>query len=246
MISEVIADGLFEGFTGQLLAGTVMTVKVTLAATFVGICLGLLGASARMSKFKPAKYAGDAYVGFIRGIPELLIIFLIYFGSTRLLMTIASWFGYNEYIELSPFIAGVIALGLTFGGYATEVFRGAFLAVHPGQKEAASALGMSKLRIFFRIQLPQVWRIALPGLGNLILVLMKDTALISVIGLEELTRKTQMVVTATREPFTWYFTAAVMYLSLTVVTTLILRYFENRSRRHERPVARTMKAAGGA
>ena len=238
-------DGLFDGFTAQLLAGTVVTVQVTLVATALGICLGLLGASARMSKVRSIRWLGDGYVGFIRGIPELLVVFLIYFGSTRLLMFIASQFGYNEYIELSPFLAGVIALGLTFGGYATEVFRGAFLAIHPGQTEAAQALGMSKSRIFLRIQLPQVWRVALPGLGNLILVLMKDTALISVIGLEELTRKTSMAVTSTREPFTWYLTAAIMYLVLTVVATLVLNHFEKRTRRHEQPVQRTTQLAEG-
>ncbi|WP_329601955.1 ABC transporter permease [Sansalvadorimonas verongulae] len=237
----MVFDGLFDGFTAQLLAGTVMTVKVTLAATAMGIVLGLLGASARLSKVAPVRWLGDGYVGIIRGIPELLIVFLIYFGSTRLLMFIASQFGYHEYIELSPFVAGVIALGLTFGGYATEVFRGAFLAIPPSQKEAAEALGMGKLRIFYRIQLPQVWRVALPGLGNLILVLMKDTALISVIGLEELTRKTSMAVTATREPFTWYLTAAFMYLALTVIATVLLNYFEKHSRRHEVPVQSSFK-----
>ncbi|MCL6269734.1 ABC transporter permease [Sansalvadorimonas sp. 2012CJ34-2] len=228
-------EAFFDGFMAQLLAGTMMTVRVTLAATFLGIALGLLGATARLSSFLPFRAIGGAYVGVIRGIPELLIVFLIYFGSSRLLMAIASWFGYHDYIELNPFIAGVIALGLTFGGYATEVFRGAFLAIHKGQTEAAQALGLSRFRVFFGIVLPQAWRIALPGLGNLILILMKDTALISVIGLEELTRKTSMVVNATREPFTWYLTAAVMYLGLTVITTTLLRYMEEQSRKHEHP-----------
>ena len=219
----------------QLLAGTLMTIRITLAATLLGICLGLLGATARLSNVALLRVVGGAYVGVIRGIPELLIVFLIYFGSSRLLMAVASLFGYHEYIELNPFIAGVLALGLTFGGYATEVFRGAFLAIHQGQTEAAQALGLSKVRVFFGIILPQAWRIALPGLGNLILILMKDTALVSVIGLEELTRKTSMVVNATREPFTWYFTAAVMYLFLTMITTMVLRYMEDQSRKHENP-----------
>ncbi len=240
----MLFDGLVDGFTAQLLMGTVMTVKITLVSTVLGICLGLLGASARLSSLRTIRYLGNAYVGVIRGIPELLIVFLIYFGSTRLLMFIAGQFGYHEYIELSPFVAGVIALGLTFGGYATEVFRGAFLAIPSGQREAAEALGMSPWRIFFRIQLPQVWRIALPGLGNLVLVLMKDTALISVIGLEELTRKTSMAVNATREPFTWYLTAAVMYLALTVIATALIHYFEKRSRAHEMPVKRRPAVQG--
>ncbi len=242
----MVFDGLFDGLTGQLLAGTVVTVQITLAATVLGIILGLLGAAARMSKMLPFRALGNFYVGVIRGIPELLIVLLIYFGSTRLLMAIASQFGYDEYIELSPLIAGVIALALTFGGYATEVFRGAFIAIADGQREAGEALGMSKWRIFYRIQLPQVWRIALPGLGNLILVLMKDTALISVIGLEELTRKASMVALSTREPFTWYVTAAVMYLALTVVASVLLRYFEGRAKRHEQPVSGSSKLAKGA
>ncbi len=222
----------------QLLAGTMMTIRITLAATLLGVCLGLLGAAARLSSFTVLRAVGGVYVGVIRGIPELLIVFLIYFGSSKLLMATASQFGYLDYIELNPFIAGVIALSLTFGGYATEVFRGAFLAIHKGQSEAAQALGLGRFRIFFGIILPQAWRIALPGLGNLILILMKDTALVSVIGLEELTRKTSMIVNATREPFTWYFTAAVMYLGLTIIATALLRYFEDQSRKHETPVDR--------
>jgi ABC-type arginine transport system permease subunit len=119
--------------------------------------------------------------------------------------------------QLSAFAAGVIALGLCFGAYATEVFRGAMLAIPKGHREAGQALGMSKWRIFTKLIMPQMWRIALPGLGNLFMILMKDTALVSVIGLEEIMRHAQIGVTTTKQPFTFYMVAAIMYLGMTVL-----------------------------
>lgn len=226
------------GFGDQLLLGAAMTVQLAVAALIVGLVLGLLGATARLSGFAPARALAGAYTTVVRGLPELIVVLIIYFGASRLLTATAAAFGYDGFVELSPFAAGVIALGLTFGAYATEVFRGAILAIPKGQVEAAHAFGMGRWLTFRRIVLPQVWRIALPGLGNLFLVLLKDTSLVSVIGLEELMRKTQIAVGFTRAPFTFYLTAAVLYLLMTMIAMAALH-------RGERAAARGMPRLRG-
>lgn len=218
-----------KGFGDQLWAGTLVTVELAMSALALGLVLGLLGAAAKLSNYRPARALATGYTSLIRGIPELLTVLIIYFGATTVLMAIASWFGYDEYIEISPFIAGVTALGLTFGAYATEVLRGAMQAIPKGQREAGMVLGMSRLRTFYRITLPQVWRLALPGLGNLFLVLLKDTALVSVIGLEDIMRKANVAVGFTKEPFLFYMTAAFIYLALTIVSMLGIHFLEKRA-----------------
>jgi polar amino acid transport system permease protein len=148
--------------------------------------------------------------------------------------------GFDGYVDVSPFVAGFIALGLAFGAYATEVFRGAFLAIPPGQAEAARAAGMSRWLTLRRITLPQVWRFgrfALPGLGNLFLVLLKDTSLISVIGLDELMRKASIATSFTKEPFTFYLAAAVIYLMMTIVSMIGIHFLERRANRGVRRAA---------
>ncbi len=220
-----------RGFGPQLWEGTIITLELAMVSLVVGLILGLLGASAKLSAFRPARFLATAYTTVLRGIPELLTVLIIYFGATSVLMGIASWFGYDEYIEISPFVAGVIALGLTFGAYATEVFRGAIMAIPEGQREAGLVLGMSRLRIFMRITLPQVWRLALPGLGNLFLVLLKDTALVSVIGLEDIMRKANVAVGFTKEPFLFYMAAALIYLTLTIISMVAIHYLEKRTNR---------------
>ncbi len=226
------------GFGEQLLHGAAMTLQLAVAALSVGLVLGLVGATGRLSAFAPARALAGAYTTVVRGLPELIVVLIIYFGASRLLTAAAAAIGHDGFVELSPFAAGVIALGLTFGAYATEVFRGAILAIPKGQVEAAHAFGMGRWLTFRRIVLPQVWRIALPGLGNLFLVLLKDTSLVSVIGLEELMRKTQIAVGFTRAPFTFYLTAAVLYLGMTVIAMAALH-------RAERAAARGMPRLNG-
>jgi len=215
-----------QGFGDQLLLGAWMTLKLAFGALCGGIVLGLAGAMAKLSEFRVARAIASTYTTVVRGLPELLVVLIIYFGSSALLTTAAGWVGHDEFVELSPYAAGVIALSLTFGAYATEIFRGAILAIPKGQIEAARAYGMGRTLTFRRIVLPQVWRIALPGLGNLFLVLLKDTSLISVIGLDELMRASQIAVGFTREPFTFYLLAAVLYLLMTIVTMVILNFAE--------------------
>ncbi len=222
-----------QGFGDNLLLGAGVTVLLALASCAVGLVLGLIGATAKLSPFWLARGIAEAYTTVIRGLPELLVVLIIYFGSSGLLTAMAGWFGHDGFVELGPFAAGTVALGLTFGAYATEVFRGAMLAIPRGQIEAATALGMSGWLAFRRILLPQVWRVALPGLGNLFLVLLKDTSLVSVIGLEELMRQSQIAVGFTREPFTFYVAAAVLYLVMTAVAMVGVQWAERRSRRGE-------------
>jgi His/Glu/Gln/Arg/opine family amino acid ABC transporter permease subunit len=220
-----------HGFGWQLGVGAWMTVRVALASLALGLLLGLLGAAARLSGSRAARAAAGAYTTVVRGVPELLILLLLFFGGTVLLSRLGSYLRPDAYVEVDALAAGVVALSVIFGAYATEVFRGAILAVPRGQVEAARAVGMSRALLFRRILLPQVWRFALPGLGNLWLVLLKDTSLVSVVGLDELMRKAYVAAGATREPFTFYLAAAAVYLALTAVSTAGLRRLERRAAR---------------
>jgi polar amino acid transport system permease protein len=220
-----------RGFGGQLLAGTALTIELAFASAALGILLGLAFAGLKLSRSRIARIVADIYTTVFRGVPELLTVLIVYFGASLALNGIMRAFGSDQSVELHPFIAGVLALGFAFGAYATEVFRGAFLAVPHGQIEAARAFGMSRFLAFRRISLPQIWRFALPGLGNIFLVLIKDTSLISVIGLDELMRKTTIAVSYTKEPFTFYLAAAVIYLLTTIVSMIGLGALERRASR---------------
>jgi len=218
------------GFGPALAAGALMTVKLALSALCLGLVLGLLGALAKTSPYKSLQWLGGTYSTLVRGIPELLWVLLIYFGTVNLMRSLGEAIGKPD-LELNAFAAGVIALGLCFGAYATEVFRGAILAIPKGHREAGMALGMSTSRIFIKLIMPQMWRIALPGLGNLFMILMKDTALVSVIGLEEIMRHSQIAVSFTKQAFTFYMVAAFMYLGLTVLAMIGMYLLEKRAAR---------------
>ncbi|MEG5264176.1 ABC transporter permease [Pseudomonas sp. JDS28PS106] len=219
-----------HGFGPALAAGALMTVQLALSALCLGLVLGLLGALAKTSPYKPLQWLGGTYSTLVRGVPELLWVLLIYFGTVNGMRALGEMFGVQD-LALNAFAAGVIALGLCFGAYATEVFRGAILAIPKGHREAGLALGMSRSRIFIKLILPQMWRIALPGLGNLFMILMKDTALVSVIGLEEIMRHAQIAVGFTKEAFTFYMVAAFMYLGLTIIAMTGMYFLEKRAAR---------------
>lgn len=206
-----------------------MTLKLSLAAVCVGLLLGLLGAIAKTSKYAALRFLGGTYTTIVRGVPETLWVLMIYFGTVSGLNALGDLFGKPD-LALSPFAAGTLALGLCFGAYATEVFRGALLSIPRGHREAGQALGLSPGRIFWRIVLPQIWRVALPGLGNLYLILLKDTALVSLITLDEIMRRRRSPQRDQR-PFTFYMTAAAIYLSLTVVIMVALHFLERRAGR---------------
>ncbi|MCZ4354243.1 ABC transporter permease [Roseovarius aestuarii] len=220
-----------EGFGHLLFQGTLMTIRLALVSLVFGLMFGLIGAAMKLSRFRFLRIIAGVYTALIRGIPELMVILFIYYGGVILLNNFAGLLGYDRYIDVSAFGAGVAALSLTFGAYATEIFRGGIRAVPTNQIEAARAIGMSPATTFRRILLPQVWRFALPGLGNTFLIILKETALVSVIGLEELMRKTDMAVGYTKEPFTFFLFAALIYLAMTAVVMWVQQGLEKRANR---------------
>jgi octopine/nopaline transport system permease protein len=203
------------GWGDEMLRAALMTLAVSIASMAVGLVFGTLGAAAKLSVIPPLRWLAEGYTTIARGVPELLIIYLLFFGGSNAVMFVARLFGYDGYIELNPFTIGTVAIGAISGAYSTEVIRGAVLAVPPGQIEAAKAIGMPRALMFRRILFPQVARYALPGLGNVWQITLKDTALISVTALVEIMRQAWIAAGSTRQPFTFYLVAAVLYLVLT-------------------------------
>ncbi|MFM4993234.1 arginine ABC transporter permease ArtQ [Aeromonas veronii] len=210
-----------------LLDAAWMTLGLALASLGGGMVLALAFSAAELSKKRALVWPVATLTTLIRGLPELLVVLFIYFGSTQVLFLLT-----GEYVEFSPFACGVLALSLLFASYATQTLRAALNAVPSGQRLAALALGLSKSHIFFRIVLPQAWRHALPGLGNQWLVLLKDTALVSLIGVNEMMRQAQMASASTYEPFTWYAAAALIYLAISLVSEYGLGLAARYTRRY--------------
>ena len=204
----------------MLWEGLQMTLLIGLCALVLAIVMGLIGAWGKLAKNRPANLIANTYTTVIRGIPELILLLVIFYGTPTLVQNLADRMGYDITIDFNPFIAGVLTLGFIYGAFATEVFRGAFLAIDKGQVEAAHAMGMNTMLTFRRILLPQIWRFALPGLGNVWMVLIKATALVSVIQLDELMRMTFIAMGAIKLPFSLYFTASLMYLGITVISVI--------------------------
>jgi polar amino acid transport system permease protein len=193
-----------------------------LAALTLGLALGLLGAAAKLSGHGWIRWPVNIFFNLLRGVPEFLILLIVYFGAADLL---------GDTLSPGPFAAGTIALGVVFGAYSSETFRGAFLAVPAGQMEAGRAFGMSRTKVFARIHLPQAWRFALPGLANLWQGLLKDTSLVSVLGLEETLRKANIAAEVTKHPFPFYFAALAIYLAFITVSNPTFAWLERRASR---------------
>lgn len=215
-----------QGFGPQIALGAWMTVQVAFGGLIIGMVFGLGGAAAKLSPYAILRALGQGYTTLVRGIPEILVVLLVYFGGEDVINRMAESLGYDDYIEINVFAAGVTALGVSFGAYATEVFRGAIQSVPAGQIEAAVAMGMRSRQIFWRITLPQAMRLAIPGLGNLFQVLLKDTSLVSLIALPELMRNSAIAISNTKEPFTFYFVAALIYLGITTIVLIGQMYAE--------------------
>ena len=207
-----------QGYGWMLWAGLKITLMVGICSLVLAMLMGLIGAWGKLSRNKVANVTAATYTTVIRGIPELILLLIIFYGTPTLVQGIAEDLGYDIIIDFNPFISGVLTLGFIYGAFATEVFRGAFLAIPKGQIEAAQACGMSRLLAFRRILLPQMWRFALPGLGNVWMVLIKATTLVSVIQLDELMRMSYIAMSATKLPFTFFFFAALLYLGITVIS----------------------------
>lgn len=219
------------GWGDELLAGALITLQLALSSLAVGLLFGLLLAGAALSHIAPLRWFAGAYNVFVRGTPEFLILLLVYFGLGEAVNATAAAAGFNIVFEIPKFAAAVIGLSIIFASYGSEVFRGAYLAVPHGQIEAARACGMSSFQLFRRIRLPQMWRFALPGLGNLWMVLLKDTSLAAVIALDDLLRQAKIASETTREPLLFYLAVGVIYLVMTGLSDLVRHRLEVKAQR---------------
>lgn len=209
-----------RGWGDELARATAMTVAVASCAFLLGLVFGSIGTFAKLARSRLVAGVADGYTTIVRGIPELLIIYLLFFGGSGALMFFARMFGHTGYVEINAFATGVVAVAIVNGAYSLEVIRGAVLTVPRGQIEAAKAYGMSPWTLFRRILVPQVLRYALPGLGNVWQLALKETALISVTGLVEIMRQSTVGAGSTKQPFTFYAVACVLYLCLTTISGL--------------------------
>ena len=202
-----------------LLRATGMTVAVSTVAFLLGGVLGALLAWARIEGKRGVRLAAEAYTIVLRGIPDLLVIYLLYFGGSAAMTAIGRALGAEGFVGINAFASGAIAVGVISGAYQGEVFRGAFGAIAKGELEAGRAVGMSRRLLFRRIIVPQTLRFAIPGLGNVWQLALKESALISVVGLTEILRQAQVGAGSTRQPFAFFITAAMLYLVLTSVSS---------------------------
>jgi len=220
-----------EGYGLLLIEGAKLTIVVGAGAMVIAILLGLGAALCKLSRFKSLDLMAETYTTVIRGIPELVLILLVYYGAPTLIQDMVALLGKEIYVEIKPMAAGILTIGFIYGAFATEVFRGAFIAVPKGQIEAAHACGMGPFLTFRRILLPQMWRFAIPGLGNVWMVLIKATALVSVIQLPELMRNTDLASRNIHKPFTCYFAASLLYLAITVLSMVFQQWAEKKANR---------------
>ncbi len=225
-----------KGWGGAMLAAAVMTLLVSLAALVIGMLIGAVVAAAKVSRNLVLRSLGDVYTTVLRGVPDLLVIYLVYFGGSALVTYVAKSFGQEGFTGVPSFLAGSLAVGMASGAYQAEVFRGAFQALPRGQIEAAKAVGMGPLLRFRRIVVPQVLTLALPGIGNVWQLALKDSALISVTGLAELMNMSKSGSGATHQPFVFYVAAGVLYLVLTTGSTFVFDRAEFRMTRSMRRI----------
>ena len=230
---------LLEGYLYPfILAGFALTLKLAFASLALAVALGLLGAVAKLSRSRAARGIAGVYTTVVRGVPDIVLMFIIFFGGQIFvnycgaeLTGLGERFGLPigwDYVEISEFAAGVFSIGFIFGAYMTETFRGGILAVSRGEIEAGHAFGMTPAQVFFRITLPSSVRHALPSFGNNWLVLAKATALVSVIGLQDMVFRAAQAGNTVREPFTFFLVVAVLYLMLTGVSDVCLRWLNRR------------------
>ena len=220
-----------DGFGDELAGGFLLTIGVGFGALAVALVFGLAGAALKLSANRLLNVAGFTYTTIVRGIPELVLIIVLYFGVPTVVQNTVRIFVEGYRLDFNPIATAVLVIGLIYGAFMTEVLRGAFLAVPHGQLEAARAFGMSARQAFWRIHMPQMWRFALPGIGNVWMVLIKATALVSVVGLQDILFWAGRAGQSLREPFKFYFVAAAAFLLITFVSERILARIEIRSQR---------------
>ena len=222
---------LYFGNTGwgdELFFATLMTIAVALAAMLIGFVLAAIFTTFKLSKNKILNIIGGFYTTVFRGVPELLVIYLFFFGGSGAVMYVAKIFGYDGYIEVNAFITGAISIGIISGAYSTEVFRGAISSIHRGQFEASEVLGFKKKIYYYKIIIPQMLRLALPNISNVWQITLKDTSLISVTGLVEIMRQSYIAAGSTRDPLFFYSFAALLYLFLTFLSMQMFNRLEKK------------------
>ncbi|MEM6972128.1 MAG: ABC transporter permease subunit [Pseudomonadota bacterium] len=216
---------------GPLLAeGTGVTVMLAVLSLALATALGALGAAGRLSGWRAADWGVQGYTTLVRGVPDLVMILLIYFGGQRALNGAMEGLGL-ERVEVSKFAAGVLAIGFIYGGYLAETFRGAFVAIPRGQGEGGAALGLSRLQVLWRVEMPQLIRLALPGYANVWMVLVKSTAVVSIIGLGDLVGLADKAGKSTRQQFWFYLAVLLVYLAITAVSDAALARAKARANR---------------
>jgi len=214
-----------KGFGPLLMQGTWMTVKLSVLSLLLSVLLGLIGASAKLSSVKLLRVPAQLYTTLIRGVPDLVLMLLIFYSLQTWLTSLTMALGW-DYIEIDPFGAGIITLGFIYGAYFTETFRGAILAVPRGQMEAATAYGLTRSQRFRFVVFPQMMRFALPGIGNNWMVILKATALVSIIGLADLVKAAQDAGKSSYQLFFFLVLAALIYLLITSASNTVLRWLE--------------------
>ena len=217
-----------DGWGRLIMSAACTTLLLSLVALMIGAVVGSGVAAAKLSPQRWLRWLGESYSVVFRGIPELLVIYLFYFGGSGLITLVGQMFGADGFIEAPPFLIGALAIGLISGSYQGEVYRAARLALSKGEVEAAVAIGMPRWRIAQRILLPQVVRYALPGMSNVWQMSLKDSALVSVTGIVELMRASQVAAGSTRDYFTFYLIGGACYLVLTLVSNHAFRRAESR------------------
>lgn len=222
-----------KGYGPALLEGAVVTIELAFLSLALALVLGLMGASAKLSHNRLLKGTATTYTTLIRGVPDLVMMLLFYYGGQVAVNELSDYIYYQYeidfFFQFNPFIAGVLTIGLIFGAYMTETFRGAFLAVDSGQIEAARAYGFTRWHTFRRVMIPQMLRHALPGIGNNWQVLLKTTALVSIIGLTDMVRVAEQAAKAERAPFLFFIPVALVYLMLTAGSELFIKWLDKRA-----------------
>ena len=220
-----------DGWGALLLKGAVVTLLLALSAAPFGFGGGLALAAFAASRWRALRWVAGAWTTFFRGIPDLLALFLVYFGLQAALGALGRTFGLAQPIELDAFLAGVIALSVVVAAYSSEVWVAALRSVPAGQAEAAQSLGLDGRRVFLLVTLPQLARVALPGLGNIWTVLLKETSLISTIAVTDLLRAASEASKNTTRPILFYSAAAAVYLLFSIVSGIGQAALERRANR---------------
>ncbi|CNF38239.1 histidine ABC transporter permease HisQ [Yersinia mollaretii] len=218
---------MLDGYSKLIFEGALVTLELALCSVLLSVIIGLMGAGGKLSSNRLLSGLFECYTTLIRGVPDLVLMLLIFYGLQIALNSITESIGFEQ-INIDPLSAGIITLGFIYGAYFTETFRGAYMAVPAGQIEAARAFGFTPSQIFRRILFPAMMRYALPGIGNNWQVILKATALVSILGLNDVVKATQLAGKGTYQPFFFALVAGAVYLIFTTISNGVLLWLERR------------------